>query len=422
MSRGPLQPTREQILETLERIERSKGFRRSLRMTRFLRFVVESALDGRLDDLREIVIGMEVFDRGDTFDPAEDNIVRVDAARLRSKLADYYANAGARERVRITVPKGGYVPEFALSTARDASSAGPLCERGFRHLRRRNVAEIAKATSVFEAAALEDPDCAAAFEGLASCRLALAEMGLGPAASLLGKAAEEARRALKLDAVSAQAMLTLATVELLQFQAEAAEERIRRILRIAPESAPARTLLGRLQGMRRNEAEALEEHERAVGLDPNDERARLALGWELCMQGELEEALQQAHAASYFEPGLHEPHVLAAAAYCAQDECEQARAELEQARLRAPEDPWSVALSVYAAPADSEQAAGDLARLLARAERDQASRVCVAVARLGVGEDASVDLETALVACDPQLERLRLPLFGEWRARKLPWQ
>ena len=45
MSRGPLQPTREQILETLERIERSKGFRRSLRMTRFLRFVVEGALE-----------------------------------------------------------------------------------------------------------------------------------------------------------------------------------------------------------------------------------------------------------------------------------------------------------------------------------------------------------------------------------------
>ena len=114
MSRSPSEPTPAQILETLERIERSKGFRRSLRMTRFLRFIVEAKLADRLDDLREIVLGIEVFDRGDSFDPAEDNIVRVDAARLRTKLADYYANEGASEPVRISMPKGGYVPEFEL--------------------------------------------------------------------------------------------------------------------------------------------------------------------------------------------------------------------------------------------------------------------------------------------------------------------
>ncbi|MEZ5391309.1 MAG: hypothetical protein R2724_00195 [Bryobacterales bacterium] len=76
---------------------------------------------------------------------------------------------------------------------------------------------------------------------------------------------------------------------------------------------------------------------------------------------------------------------------------------------------------VYASPAGSEKAADDLARLVTRAEAGEISRVCVAAARLGIGQDANADLEAAFAARDPQLERLRLPLFGGWSKRELPW-
>jgi len=56
----------------LEKILASSGFRNADRMARFLRFVVERTLDGKLDDLKEYSIGMEVFDRGASFDPRLD--------------------------------------------------------------------------------------------------------------------------------------------------------------------------------------------------------------------------------------------------------------------------------------------------------------------------------------------------------------
>ena len=63
-------------------------------MIRFLRFAVEQSLQGRADQLKESVIGMEVFDRTSSFDPRTDTIVRVEARRLRSKLKDYYESEG----------------------------------------------------------------------------------------------------------------------------------------------------------------------------------------------------------------------------------------------------------------------------------------------------------------------------------------
>jgi tetratricopeptide (TPR) repeat protein len=422
MTQGPSPRDRERILDSLERIERSKGFRRSLRMTRFLRFIVEGALEGRIDDLRESVLGIEVFDRGGSFDPSTDNIVRVDAARLRSKLADYYANEGADEPVRITMPKGGYVPEFETGAKRAASAARPLCERGFRHLRRRTAAEIAKARSAFEAASLDDPGCACALAGFAACRVALVELGYGPAPKLLEEAAAKSREALALDARFADAFVTLGTVDLLLWSPAEAEKRARDAMRIDPESAGPRALLGRILAVRGKEEDALEELERAVGLDPNDERARQSLGWELCMQDDCEQALQQAHAAAYFEPGLHGPHVLAASAYCAEEAWGEALAELEQAGIRAPGNPWTQALQAYAfgrsGSAEASRALVD--ELAGRTARGEVSRVCVAAARLGGGDDPKADLEAAFGARDPQLELLRLPLFGQWRKRRLP--
>jgi serine/threonine-protein kinase len=87
-------------------------FAQSARMSRFLRFIVERATSGRPDQLKEYVIGVEVFDRKESYDPRVDPIVRVEARRLRAKLEAYYETDGQSDELVIEFPKGAYVPLF----------------------------------------------------------------------------------------------------------------------------------------------------------------------------------------------------------------------------------------------------------------------------------------------------------------------
>ena len=77
--------TREAVREQAARILASANFADSSRMIRFLQFAVDETLEGRADRLKEIVIGMEVFDRSPSYDPRLDPIVRVEARRLRAR-------------------------------------------------------------------------------------------------------------------------------------------------------------------------------------------------------------------------------------------------------------------------------------------------------------------------------------------------
>src|SRR5262249_44233050 len=61
--------------------------------------------------------GVEVFERGADFAPKIDPIVRISAGKLRHKLLEYYEGPGAHDVVRISVPKGAYVPVFAGTRA-----------------------------------------------------------------------------------------------------------------------------------------------------------------------------------------------------------------------------------------------------------------------------------------------------------------
>lgn len=103
----------EQVNAAVERIATSDGFAQSERLCRFLRFTVQAVLDGKAGEIKEYVIGREVFDRAGDYDPRTDPIVRVEARRLRKKLDEYYAGPGASEPIRIAYPKGSYVPEIA---------------------------------------------------------------------------------------------------------------------------------------------------------------------------------------------------------------------------------------------------------------------------------------------------------------------
>ncbi len=118
--------TATQVRAQRDRILASKGFSRSGRQSAFLDYVVTTALEGRADRLKEFTLGIEVFEKDESFDPSVDSIVRVEATRLRSKLSEYYVGEGQGDSVRIDIPKGHYVPVFRLADV-------PKVERSLPH-------------------------------------------------------------------------------------------------------------------------------------------------------------------------------------------------------------------------------------------------------------------------------------------------
>src|SRR5512146_1974246 len=98
----------------LDRILASATFRQVDRLKRFMSFIVLEAIAGRSDQLKEYVIGVQVFDKEASFDPRADPIVRVQARRLRTRLVRYYQEEGRPDEVVIDLPKGGYAPTFRL--------------------------------------------------------------------------------------------------------------------------------------------------------------------------------------------------------------------------------------------------------------------------------------------------------------------
>lgn len=122
-----------QLNAQMRRIEQSPDFEQSKRLRRFLRFIVAETLAGREQSLKEYSVALEVFDRDESFDPQTNSIVRVEASRLRAKLKQYYATAGAHDPIRIELPSGGYVPTFRAAPApSEARSNG----QGLSHWRR----------------------------------------------------------------------------------------------------------------------------------------------------------------------------------------------------------------------------------------------------------------------------------------------
>jgi hypothetical protein len=108
--------------DALSRIVGSAIFGASPRLTAFLRFVVERALAGEGARIKGYTIAVEALGRATSFDPQSDPIVRVEAGRLRQRLARYYADEGLRDPVVIDLPSGSYVPRFAWRAGNDRSA------------------------------------------------------------------------------------------------------------------------------------------------------------------------------------------------------------------------------------------------------------------------------------------------------------
>jgi hypothetical protein len=103
---------RKTVRQQLERVLASPLFRNSKRYPALLRFVVEQSLDGNEDQLKERLLGINVFHRQPDYDTNQDTIVRLTAAEVRKRIAQYYQQPEHKGELRIHLNSGSYVPHF----------------------------------------------------------------------------------------------------------------------------------------------------------------------------------------------------------------------------------------------------------------------------------------------------------------------
>ena len=105
---------REQCFQEIDKLTKSHSLHSSESLCKLLRYLAEHSLDHPGIALKEYQIATEVLGRPVGFDPQSDSTVRVQAGRLRVKLAEYYAHEGPEDPILVEIPKGSYALTFHL--------------------------------------------------------------------------------------------------------------------------------------------------------------------------------------------------------------------------------------------------------------------------------------------------------------------
>jgi hypothetical protein len=116
------EPSKAEVRETMRQILASRHFVNAPTKQRFLRLICEYYLNGRASELNEYMIGCELYDRDESYNPALDPIVRVGAHGLRKRLEAYYKGEGKDDEIILEIPHGSYAPNFIRRAAPQESS------------------------------------------------------------------------------------------------------------------------------------------------------------------------------------------------------------------------------------------------------------------------------------------------------------
>src|SRR5258708_30949558 len=116
---------REQCFQQIDTLIKSHSLSGSESLCKLLRYLGEHSLDHPGVALKEYQIATEVLGRSGGFDPQSDSTVRVQAGRLRLKLAEYYAHEGREDPIVVELPKGSYSLTFHARTPGGQLPAGP---------------------------------------------------------------------------------------------------------------------------------------------------------------------------------------------------------------------------------------------------------------------------------------------------------
>ena len=106
------QEAREALERHLKEVIEGPAFKGSHRSVLFLKHVVEQAVAGSFDSLKERAIGIDLFGRSPSYVTGEDAIVRVTANDVRRRLVQHYDRHGTASELRINLPLGTYIPEI----------------------------------------------------------------------------------------------------------------------------------------------------------------------------------------------------------------------------------------------------------------------------------------------------------------------
>lgn len=197
--------------------------------------------------------------------------MRVEAARLREKIRQYYEADGRGDPIRIDLPKGTYAPqiEFRQATTRNNDAHDELL-RGLKRFWCYTRESCAEAQHHFAQAAILDPEYAAAHAWLARTYHWQACMNWVPnSKSTMDLAIKHARRAVELDDQSSLAHAILGWVQLFLGDVENAVSAGRRACAVDPNSADAKLFLSLILASTGHSAEALRHIETAMLLHPH---------------------------------------------------------------------------------------------------------------------------------------------------------
>jgi tetratricopeptide (TPR) repeat protein len=454
--------TPQEIRTHLERILASREFESAPRLSAFLRFVVETTLDGRAREIKESLIAVEVYRRPADYNPQIDSTVRVEAGRLRTRLQKWYGTEGAGERIRIELPKGGYMPVFhRVEESRRPHAAAAaavllgVCAAVFAWPRtdgripdaetteiynrahdllripvlkdgptERVPDTVLEAVQLFRAVTKRSPGFAKGWTGLAEAAEWEYELRGNKPPERLAEAKAAGLRAVQLDKADAEAWTVLTSITFFrEWDLKGAERAGRRALELEPRNVKARQRyidVLRAQG-RRDEARA--ELERAIAIQPAAAALRVRRASMLFEDAHYEQALAESRAAASLTnvPPIY-PAALRLQGLC----LEQLGTATEAEKLFAlvlqlqPHDPWAepALAHLMARTGRTAEAESMLAHIRSHREQGRLNRVAEAVVQAGFGqpEAALLALEQAaserdddlvLAALDPRLRLLR---------------
>ncbi len=140
----------EQLFQQIDNIIKSHSLRGSESLCKLLQYLAKQSLYHPDAPLKEYQIATEVYGRPSDFDPQSDSTIRVQAGRLRMKLAEYYAAEGAADPILVKIPKGSYHLTFE---ARPGQQPPLLQTVPLRELALRN-AEVATVPARWRVAAV----------------------------------------------------------------------------------------------------------------------------------------------------------------------------------------------------------------------------------------------------------------------------
>lgn len=323
------------IRRELGEVLKSPGFARNERLSRFLRFVVDQHIEGRSQELKESVIGAEVFGREPTYDTRADPVVRTEARRLRARLKEYYEGPGAGDTLVIDLPKGGYVPVIRLAAhvSQGAVSGPQSTSRPPRRSRWPRLALAAigviisavglvRLTSRGDGALMPDRRPSTATVSPADDLFRRArEAEMRPAVRGVQTTLDLCEQAIEKDASFAPAYAGVAAMEAERsaFDRFTLSERAEmiskgwaasiRAIQLAPRSADALDALGMMQAREGQWVQAERSFRRAIEIAPRDPlwRNHFAL-FLLLPLGRIEEAIRELQTAEQSDPYSHKTH------------------------------------------------------------------------------------------------------------------